>query len=92
MRNEPITLTRRKNMHILKVNNDSGTYYFTNPKPFDVLEVVQRFTTMMGVSVTITDGLFKTDRSELFFSYLEEYEGFKPMVIKKLQTITMRKR
>jgi hypothetical protein len=79
-------------MHILKINNDSGTYFFQREKEFDVLLIIQQFTTIMGVSVTISDGLFKTDRSELFFSYLEEYEGFKAMNIKKIQTITMRKR
>jgi hypothetical protein len=78
-------------MNILKINNDSGTYYFTRDKEFDVLQIIQQFTTIMGVSVTIVDGFFKTDRSELFFSYLEEYEHFKPMRIKKLQVITMRK-
>jgi hypothetical protein len=79
-------------MHIIKINNGIKVHYFQHSAPVDVLRVIQRFTSTMGVSVTIVDGVFTTDKSELFFSYLEEYEGFKELQIGSIQTISMRKR
>lgn len=79
-------------MHILKIHNTTGTYYFGREKAFNALHLVADFTkTKNDVTMIIENGMFKTDSCKEFFDYLIKEEEFIQMKLDTVTTITMRR-
>jgi hypothetical protein len=78
-------------MHILKIHNTTGTYYFGREKAFNALHLVTDFTKTKNATVIIENGMFKTDSCIEFCNYIIKEEEFIQMKFESVTVITMRK-
>jgi len=79
-------------MHILKIHNTTGTYFFGREKEFNALHLVADFTKRnKDATMIIENGMFKTDNCKEFCDYLIKEEEFIQMKLDTITTITMRR-
>ena len=76
-------------MYVLKINTNSGVFYFKKEEYFSVLEIIDKFERKKGKKVLMSSGLILEDHNCLF-KFLLEDEGFEEIQM-NLRAISVRK-